>query len=390
MAPANIPTQLQRATFRIAAVSFWGISAIVMASSYILAGVAVNYPVEWVITGLACVAGLVCWFVPWQKVAINRFIPVVFAGLVMLTIGVFATGGTRSHLTVLYLVVLVFTASMLAFRVALAVLAYSAVGGTLPVLVGGWDGAYVRSLIMLMASMVICAFIPALVRRALREENQLAERRRQELEGSYLATIEALAAALDAKDRHTEAHSRETAALSRAVGRHLGLTDESLRFLEFAALLHDIGKIGIPGYVLNKPGPLDDEETAIMREHPVIGERIVASVPFLSRIRPVVNAQPTRLFRTTSSRRRGEAPYAVALRSETGEKPESASSTRPSSERTFDSAYGVSGLSGASSSSASSRPEAPYMLHDEEKTNRETPASFAARARCSVAWQLTS
>ena len=294
MARADISPLLQRATFRIAAVSFWGISAIVMATSYIVAGVAVNYPVEWVITGLACVAGLVCWFVPWQKVAINRFIPVVFAGLLMLTIGVFAAGGTRSHLTVLYLVVLVFTASMLPFRVALAVLAYSAVAGTLPVLVDGWDGAYVRSLIMVMASMVICAFIPALVRRALREENQLAERRRQELEGSYLATIEALAAALDAKDRHTEAHSRETAALSRAVGRHLGLTDESLRFLEYAALLHDIGKIGIPGYVLNKPGPLDDEETAIMREHPVIGERIVASVPFLSRIRPVVRAEHER------------------------------------------------------------------------------------------------
>src|SRR5437868_9078059 len=183
---------------------------------------------------------------------------------------------------------------MLAFRVALAVLAYCAVAGTLPVLVDGWDGAYVRSLIMVMASMVICAFVPALVRRALREENQLAERRRQELEGSYLATIEALAAALDAKDRHTEAHSRETAALLRAVGRHLGLTDESLRFLEYAALLHDIGKIGIPGYVLNKPGPLDDEETAIIREHPVIGERIVASVPFLARIRPVVRAEHER------------------------------------------------------------------------------------------------
>src|SRR5438094_932000 len=115
-----------------------------------------------------------------------------------------------------------------------------------------------------------------------------------ELENSYLSTIEALAAALDAKDRHTEAHSRETAALARAVGHRLGLEDEALRFLEYGALLHDIGKIGIPGYVLNKPGPLDDEEAAIMREHPVIGERIVASVPFLSRIRPIVRAEHER------------------------------------------------------------------------------------------------
>ena len=99
----------------------------------------------------------------------------------------------------------------------------------------------------------------------------MAEQRREELEQSYLATVAALAAALDAKDRHTEAHSRETAALAKAVGRRLGLEGETLRFLEYGALLHDIGKIGVPGYILHKPGPLDDEETAVMREHPVIG-----------------------------------------------------------------------------------------------------------------------
>src|SRR2546428_10783183 len=91
-----------------------------------------------------------------------------------------------------------------------------------------------------------------------------------------------------------ESHCSGPPGLARAEGHHLGLDDEALRFLEYGALLHDIGKIGIPGYVLNKPGPLDDEETAIMREHPVIGERIVASVPFLSRIRPIVRAEHER------------------------------------------------------------------------------------------------
>src|SRR5204862_8364100 len=118
--------------------------------------------------------------------------------------------------------------------------------------------------------------------------------RRLELEGSYLATIEALAVALDAKDRHTEVHSRATAALARAVGQRLGLDAEALRFLEYGALLHDIGKIGVPGYVLNKPGPLDEEEAAIMREHPVIGERIVSAAPFLGRLRPVLPAHDER------------------------------------------------------------------------------------------------
>ena len=294
MAPVNIPKHLHRATFRIAAVSFWGLASIVMASSYIGTDLGVNYPVEWVVTVLAWVAGLVCWLLPWSEIPANRFLPVVFGGLVMITIGIFATGGTHSHLPVLYLVAVVFTASMLDFPVALAVVIVSTMAATLPLLVQGWSSAYVRSLVLLVASMAICAFVPALVRKALRGENQLAERRRLELEGSYLATIEALAVALDAKDRHTEVHSRATAALARAVGQRLGLEAEALRFLEYGALLHDIGKIGVPGYVLNKPGPLDEEETAIMREHPVIGERIVASVPFLNRIRPIVRAEHER------------------------------------------------------------------------------------------------
>ncbi len=294
MAPAYIPAQLHRATFRIAAVSFWALGAIVLGSTYIGSGEGINYQVEWVITSLAWIAGLACWFLPWPAIAANRFIPVVFAGLAMITVSVQTTGGLRSPLPVLYLVTIVFAASMLEFRVALGVFVYAAAASAIPPLLDHWSPLYIRSQILLLASMVICAFIPGLVRKALREENQLAEQRRLELEQSYLTTIEALATALDAKDSHTEAHSRETAALSRAVGRRLGLNEEALRFLEYAALLHDIGKIGIPGYILNKPGPLDADEIAMMREHPVIGERIVASVPFLHRIRPIVRAEHER------------------------------------------------------------------------------------------------
>ena len=285
---------LDRATFRVAAISFWGLASIVMATDFIGSDLHVNYTVEWIVTGLAYAAGIVCWLLPWGRIPARRLIPVVIGGVGMLTVGLFATGGTHSHLAILFLVIVVFTASILEFPIAGAVLVLTVIAAALPLLVEGWDASYARSLLLLAASMVICAYIPALGRKALREENQLAERRRMQLEESYLSTIEALAAALDAKDRHTEAHSRETAALARAVGGRLGLDEEALRFLEYGALLHDIGKIGIPGYILNKPGPLDDEETAIMREHPVIGERIVASVPFLVRIRPIVRAEHER------------------------------------------------------------------------------------------------
>src|SRR2546428_8038831 len=294
MPPAPGPLQLHRATLRVAAISFWGLASIVMATNFIGNDLHVNYTTEWVVTGLAYGAGVVCWFLPWGHVRGRRFIPVVFGGIGMLTVGLFATGGTHSHLSVLFLVIVVFGASILEFRIAVGTLVACVFAAGLPLLLQGWDGLYARSLVLLAVSMVIFAYIPDIGRSALSKENQLAERRQMEHEDKYCSPIEALATELDAKDRHTEAHSRETAAMARAVGRRLGLVDDALRFLEYGALLHDIGKIGIPGYILNKPGPLDDEEAAIMREHPVIGERIVASVPFLVRIRPIVRAEHER------------------------------------------------------------------------------------------------
>src|SRR3984893_768491 len=285
---------LQRATFRTAAFSLWGLGAIVMASNFIGHDQQVNFGIEWIITGASFAAGFLAWFRPWAALPAQRFLPVVFGGLVVNGVSLVATGGVHSHIVPLLMVIVVFSASLFEFRAAVTVLMLHALVATAPLLLQGWDSYYARTLVVLLPCMVICAFVPSMVAAALRAENRLSEQRREELEKSYLATIAALAAALDAKDRHTEAHSRETAALARAVGRRLGLDNEDLRFLEYGALLHDIGKIGIPGYILNKPGALDEEETAIMREHPVIGERIVASVPFLARIRPVVRAEHER------------------------------------------------------------------------------------------------
>src|SRR5260370_23649034 len=138
---------------------------------------------------------------------------------------------------------------------------------------------------------MLCGYISARVRKALLNEY---ESRRRQQEESYVATIGALAAALDAKDRYTEAHSRETAELAVNVGKRLDLPPDQLRLLKYGALLHDIGKIGIPGYLLQKPGPLTSEEFAIMREHPVIGERIVASVAFLAPLGPIVRTEHER------------------------------------------------------------------------------------------------
>jgi diguanylate cyclase (GGDEF)-like protein len=112
----------------------------------------------------------------------------------------------------------------------------------------------------------------------------------QELERVYVSTIEALAGALEAQDQYTSDHAHALAEMAVAVGAVLGLPSESLRELELAALFHDIGKIGVPSEIIRKPGPLTTDERRIMDKHPEIGEQILAPVPFLQPIRPIVRA----------------------------------------------------------------------------------------------------
>ena len=103
-----------------------------------------------------------------------------------------------------------------------------------------------------------------------------------QLEEAYGATVATLAKALEAKDGPTGDHGNHTARLALAVGRRIGVRGAALRTLEFAAILHDVGKIGIPARILEKPGPLDADEWATVREHTRIGERIIAGAPFLA------------------------------------------------------------------------------------------------------------
>jgi HD-GYP domain-containing protein (c-di-GMP phosphodiesterase class II) len=85
--------------------------------------------------------------------------------------------------------------------------------------------------------------------------------------------------ALEERDDHTAAHCTRTCALARAIGHSLGLLSDELRVLELAAMLHDVGKIGIPDRILLKPGRLDAEELRVMRTHPRRGYEILSAVP---------------------------------------------------------------------------------------------------------------
>ena len=98
---------------------------------------------------------------------------------------------------------------------------------------------------------------------------------------SYKSTVLALSKAIDARDTYTAGHSERVTKISLKIGQALNLSSDQLNELEIAALFHDVGKIGIPDKVLNKPGKLTDEEFNQIKEHPSIGVNILKSIEFL-------------------------------------------------------------------------------------------------------------
>ncbi len=100
--------------------------------------------------------------------------------------------------------------------------------------------------------------------------------------------ILSLARMVEAKDDNTEGHCERLSVLSVALGRHLGLDDRQLVALDRGGVLHDIGKVGIPDSVLFKTGPLSVDEWEIMKQHPVIGEQVVAPLRTLQVVRPII------------------------------------------------------------------------------------------------------
>jgi HD-GYP domain-containing protein (c-di-GMP phosphodiesterase class II) len=104
----------------------------------------------------------------------------------------------------------------------------------------------------------------------------------------YRSTIKALAAAVDAKDPYTCGHSQRVMGYALSAGIQLSLAQEELAILEYGAVLHDIGKIGIDDRIIRKPGPLDPSELESMRQHPVIGAKMIEGIPFLEKAKTLI------------------------------------------------------------------------------------------------------
>jgi PAS domain S-box-containing protein len=112
------------------------------------------------------------------------------------------------------------------------------------------------------------------------------QRSHNELAVAYDATIEGWSRALDLRDRETEGHTQRVTELTKRLALALGIAEDDLVHIQRGALLHDIGKMGIPDSILNKPGPLTDQEWEIMRKHPIYAYDLLSTITYL---RPAID-----------------------------------------------------------------------------------------------------
>ena len=114
------------------------------------------------------------------------------------------------------------------------------------------------------------------------------QRHVQQTSDLHLATIEALARAIDAKDQTAQRHIRRVQVYAAGLASALGMSEHEIQGVKTAALLHDIGKLAVPEHILSKPGPLTQEEFQKIRIHPQVGAEIIAAVPFPYPVAPLI------------------------------------------------------------------------------------------------------
>ena len=114
------------------------------------------------------------------------------------------------------------------------------------------------------------------------------ERKNAQLAQAYVDTLNAVVNTLEARDPYTRGHTERVTRIAKAMARRMGLSEEALFAIEIGALLHDVGKIGVPDAILHKPGPLGDGETVEIREHPSKGMQILSKIGYLEPAIPCV------------------------------------------------------------------------------------------------------
>ena len=221
------------------------------------------------------------------------FGPIVAVGIMFLIPTVYLTGGGRSGGVIIWFVYELFFVGLFArsgkqlFGYLVPAVALILVTFALEYLYPGLVSplssstdvliSQLASVLVVSATIVITVWVQ---KQLTLNEHQISERR----EDFTLSFIMSVATIIDAKDSYTGGHSKRVAICAREIARRMGLSDEEVENVYTVGLLHDIGKIGVPDSVLNKPGALTDEEFNLIRQHPVIGGDILKGIEFIPHV----------------------------------------------------------------------------------------------------------
>ena len=192
-----------------------------------------------------------------------------------------------------------FTAVFAAAAVVIVLAAGFTLGGYLTSGIQADAGTVQQSVFMTVGASLAALYLvlALLVRRgseAIRCQQADSEGRSDEMKNRYESIVAVLCAALDLRDNVTQGHARRVSEIASVVAWQMGLRKDQLRQVEKAAILHDIGKIGVADAVLSKPGPLNESEWEEMRRHPELGRRVLNGIDFLQDAAEVVYAHHER------------------------------------------------------------------------------------------------
>jgi putative nucleotidyltransferase with HDIG domain len=246
----------------------------------------------------------------WQQILFNLAAPPLSIWLAATAAGVDPLFRTAPHFGVLFIIqVTAFSSLYFLFNTWLVALAVASQQGTRVKIVVWWDhfrevlinyaaGGSIAALLVYNTREVRPEFVFAIVPLLLllfltyRWSNKRIEVERErniELNRVFLSTIEALALAIDAKDQVTHGHIRRVQRYTMAVAEALGIKEQKqLDAIRAGALLHDTGKLAVPEYILNKPGPLTPAEYERMKVHATVGADILKSINFPYPVEPIV------------------------------------------------------------------------------------------------------
>ena len=157
-------------------------------------------------------------------------------------------------------------------------------------IVTGYTWEYNLTAILALFSLAFLTWVISLqLESALEKNDKLVtdvQKAYQEIKDAYATTLEGWSNAMEIRDRETQGHSKRVTELTIRMARRMGFSEEELVHIYRGALLHDIGKLGIPDDILNKPGPLDEHEMNIMRLHPQIAVDLISPIDYL---KPALN-----------------------------------------------------------------------------------------------------